>query len=120
MTIKYQSDRFVLGKAAKVETVGEGVRRQVLGFNDALLLARAEFDEGAVGYAHDHPHSQLTYVESGVFEFMVGDEKKRLQAGDCAYIPPGLEHGARCLEAGVLLDIFNPVRDDFLADEQKP
>ena len=112
--MKYESKRFVLADEAITEDVGGGVLRQIMGFNDSLMLVRAQFSEGAIGYTHAHPHSQLAYVESGVFEFTIGDETRTLKTGDCAYVPPDVEHGATCKEAGVLLDIFNPVREDFL------
>ena len=48
-----------------------------------------------------------------IVEFYTG-ETAILKAGDCAYVPPGVEHGAVCKEAGVLLDIFSPAREDFL------
>jgi quercetin dioxygenase-like cupin family protein len=53
-------------------------------------------------------------VESGVFDFTVGEETRTLKTGDCAYVPPNMEHGAVCKESGVLLDIFSPTREDFL------
>jgi quercetin dioxygenase-like cupin family protein len=112
--MKYESDLFVLGDVAEKEDVGGGVVRQIMGFNDSLMLVRVRFAENAVGYTHAHPHSQVAYVESGVFEFTIGDETKTLKAGDCAYVPPNAEHGAVCKEQGVLLDIFSPVREDFL------
>ena len=112
--MKFESERFVLGDVAEQEDVGGGVVGQILGHNDDLMLVRVRFDEGAVGYTHDHPHSQVAYVESGVFEFTVGNETTILKAGDCAYVPPGMEHGAICKEKGVLLDIFSPTREDFL------
>ena len=90
--------------------------RQILGFNDSLMLVKACFKEGSIGYTHSHPHSQLAYVESGVFEFTIGKETRTLKTGDCAYIPPDVEHGAVCVEAGVLLDFFSPLREDFLED----
>ena len=105
--MKFESERFVLGDVAEQEDVGGGVVRQILGHNDDLMLVRVRF-------AHDHPHSQVAYVESGVFEFTVGNETTILKAGDCAYVPPGMEHGAICKEKGVLLDIFSPTREDFL------
>lgn len=112
--MKYESDRFVLGDAVEKEDVGGGVTRKIMGYNDSLMVVRVHFEENAVGYTHAHPHSQVAYVESGVFEFTIGDETKTLRAGDCAYVPPDAEHGAICKEEGVLLDIFSPVREDFL------
>jgi quercetin dioxygenase-like cupin family protein len=63
---------------------------------------------------HQHYHSQITNVESGVFEVEIGGEKKVLKGGDAFYIPPHVLHGAVCLEAGVLIDIFSPMREDFV------
>lgn len=118
MSMKFESDKFVLADQAKKEDVGGGIVRQILGHNDDLMLVRVHFAEGAVGYTHDHPHSQVAYVESGVFEFTTGTETRTLKAGDCAYVPPGVEHGAICKESGVLLDIFSPIREDFLEESE--
>ena len=112
--MKYESERFVFLDKSEKEEVDGGIMRQIMGFNDSLMLVRAIFEEGSVGYTHSHPHAQIAYVESGVFEFTTGDETATLRKGDCAYVPPGVEHGAICLESGVLLDIFSPVREDFL------
>lgn len=112
--MKYESDRFVRADKAEKEEVDGGVIRQILGFNDALMMVKAHFGTGSIGYTHAHPHAQLAYVESGVFEFTIGDETATLKKGDCAYIPSGVEHGAICKEEGALLDIFSPIREDFL------
>lgn len=113
-----QSDHFIRqASASDREVVGEGVSRQILGFNGELMMVRVWFDEGAIGPVHHHIHSQVSYVESGKFAVRVGDEVKTLNAGDCFFIPPNVDHGAVCKEEGVLLDVFNPVRQDFLDGE---
>jgi len=114
--MKYQSKRFLFGNEEKKEVVDEGVIRQNLGYDDSLFMARVTFEKGSEGYVHAHPHSQVTYVESGAFDFRIGSETRRLEAGDCAYIPPNTDHGAVCMEAGALLDVFSPIRDDFLPE----
>ena len=80
-------------------------------------MARVEFEAGAEGYVHAHPHSQVAYVESGEFDVFIDGVTKRLGAGDCFYIYPNVDHGAVCIKAGVLLDVFSPVREDFLDKE---
>ncbi len=72
------------------------------------------FEKGAVGALHSHPHTQITYVVSGVFEFEIDGEKKVVRAGDTMLKTDGVEHGCVCLEDGVLLDIFSPMREDFV------
>ena len=104
----------MFGATSPRETVGEGVTRQLFGYDDTILMARVEFEAGAEGYVHAHPHSQVSYVESGEFDVYIDGVKQRLGPGDSFYIYPNLDHGAVCRKAGVLLDVFSPVREDFL------
>ena len=97
------------------EKMAEGVRRQVLGHGSDLMIVRVEFDRDAVGALHHHPHRQATYVMAGRFEVTMGDEVTELGTGDCFYAEAEVPHGVRALEGGVLLDVFTPVREDFLA-----
>lgn len=96
------------------EVLEEGITRQLFGFDDRIMMARVEFEAGAVGAVHSHPHSQVTYVESGEFDVLIDGVEKRLGPGDSYYIHPDLDHGAVCRKAGALLDVFSPVREDFL------
>jgi len=91
-----------------------GMRRKIMAYDEKLMVVRVEFEKGGVGSLHKHPHIQITHVESGVFEVEISGEKKILKAGDAFYIPTNVIHGAVCLEAGVLIDTFSPVREDFL------
>ena len=96
------------------ENVGEGVKRKIMGYDAKLMMVKVEFEKGGVGVLHQHYHSQITHVESGSFEVQINGEKKILAAGDAFYIPPNVLHGAVCLEAGVLIDVFSPMREDFI------
>lgn len=108
------SKEFIKGNELAWETVGEGVRRQIMGYDDKILLAKVEFQKGGIGPMHEHYHSQVTYVESGKFELTIGKETKVMEGGDSFYIPPHIMHGAICLESGVLIDVFSPIREDFM------
>jgi quercetin dioxygenase-like cupin family protein len=96
------------------ETVAKGVRRKIMAYDDKLMLVKVEFSKDGIGSLHHHYHSQITHVESGAFEVSIDGEKKILRGGDAFYIPPNVVHGAVCLEAGVLIDVFSPMREDFL------
>jgi quercetin dioxygenase-like cupin family protein len=111
-----KSEFFIFGDSHPFEEVEDGVTRQILGYNDELMMVKASFKEGAIGYIHQHTQSQATYVESGEFEVQIGSEIKTLKSGDCFFVPPNIEHGAICKKAGALIDTFNPHRDDFLAE----
>jgi mannose-6-phosphate isomerase-like protein (cupin superfamily) len=71
--------------------------------------------DGSHSHVHTHEHSQATFVASGKFELTIGNEKRVLSAGDGYYVKPDEPHGCLCIEAGVLIDTFSPVRADFLS-----
>ncbi len=108
------AERFVRGADRPWKELGGGVRRQVLGHDEAVMMVRVRFEAGAVGALHRHPHRQATLVESGRFRVQIGGEEQTLGAGDGFFVPPGVEHGVVALEAGVLADVFAPAREDFL------
>jgi quercetin dioxygenase-like cupin family protein len=95
-------------------TAAEGVSRQVLSDSPALMVVAFQFDTGAVGAMHSHPHIQATYVQSGRFAFVLDGTEVEVGPGDSFVIPSGAAHGCRCLEGGTLIDSFTPRRDDFL------
>ena len=108
------SKNFIFGNEVEWVQVNEGMRRQVLGYDDQMMLVKIEFLTGGVGVAHAHVHRQCSYVVSGVFEFEIDGEKKVVKAGDGLYMDSNVPHGVVCLEEGILIDTFNPVREDFL------
>ncbi len=103
-----------LNKNVEAEECAKGVRRKILSYTDELMCVENHFETGAEGALHHHPHTQITYVVSGRFEFTVGGEKKVVGAGDSMLKKDGVEHGCVCLEEGILLDIFSPMREDFV------
>jgi len=105
---------FFPGDVIETEDLGDGVKRKITAYNDNLMCVEVHFEKGAVGALHSHPHEQITYILSGKFEFNIGGKKMVLKAGDSTFKQPDIEHGALCLESGVLLDIFTPCRKDFL------
>lgn len=94
--------------------LGGGVRRSIQSYNDEMMAVEVIFETGAIGADHTHPHTQCSYVLSGRFSYSVEGEAVELNPGDSIVVPSGLVHGTKCLEAGVLLDIFAPMRKDFL------
>ena len=113
-----KDQRWVFHRNALPQPMGEGVTRRVLAYTDKLMCVENTFKTGAVGALHSHPHTQITYVASGRFSFIIGGETREVTAGDTLLKKDGVLHGCTCLEAGVLLDIFNPMREDFLPEHQ--
>ena len=97
-----------------LETVSPGLSRKVGAYNDNLMVVEVHFEAGTTAPLHHHPHEQITYVISGKFEFTVGDNTYTVGPGDSLYKQPNIEHGATCIEAGTLLDVFTPHREDFV------
>ena len=107
--------RWVFHDEVEDQKVGEGVIRRVLAYSKDLMCVENSFATGAVGALHHHPHTQITYVVSGEFEFDIDGEKKVVRAGDTMLKLNDVVHGCVCLKEGVLLDIFNPMREDFVS-----
>lgn len=108
------SKSFLKAKEIQLEQLGNGISRQILGYNEETMMVRVNFEKGAIGTLHTHPHSQSTFVVSGVFEVEIDGETAILSAEDGFFVAPDLIHGVKCLEAGTLIDSFTPCRTDFL------
>ena len=67
---------FIENREISWEAVGEGVRRKIMSYDDKLMLVKVEFQKGGVGNLHQHYHSQITHVESGIFEVEIDGHKK--------------------------------------------
>jgi quercetin dioxygenase-like cupin family protein len=96
------------------ENVENGIQRKVMAYDEKIMLVKVKFETGGIGTLHKHHHSQITHVESGVFEVEINGEKRMLKGGDAYYIPPDTMHGAVCMDEGVLIDVFSPMREDFI------
>ena len=60
------------------EETASGVRRKIMAYDESLMLVRVAFETGGIGVLHQHPHIQITHVESGTFEVEVAGEKKKI------------------------------------------
>lgn len=107
-------ENFIFARDVSWTPTEPGVRRKVLGYDSAIMMVRVEFEEGAVGSMHKHPHLQCTLVESGIFDVTISGATERLVAGDCFFVPSNAVHGVTALVAGVLVDTFTPMREEFV------
>lgn len=115
--MKYESDNYILESQLQTVYVKPGLQRKVLGYNDDIMLVKVIFGDEMVGQRpalHVHSHSQSSYILSGKFEFHYGDKVQILCAGDSFCVGPNVPHEAYCLEPGVIIDGFSPLREDFL------
>lgn len=102
-------------KSIPAVDLGGGVTRKVLSYSENLMSVELHFEKGAVGAKHSHPHEQIGYIVSGRLIYQEeGSEDKELQTGDTYYVRPDVVHGVMIMEDTVLLDIFTPMRKDFV------
>lgn len=104
----------VYGKDREPVLAEPGVTRKVLAYNEQVMMCEISFKEGAKGSAHAHPHTQVSYVAKGSLRFTLGDEVNIISKGDSVLIPPDVTHSAEALEEAVLVDVFHPMRKNFV------
>lgn len=106
---------YVENKNIALTDLGGGVVRKVLAYSENLMPVELHFEKGAIGAKHSHPHEQIGYLISGSLLYQEeGQEDKVLVAGDTYYVEPDVVHGVVALEETMLLDIFTPMRKDFV------
>lgn len=108
------NQRWVTGSEVEGQPAGAGVTRKVLAYCKEMMCVENHFETNAIGPVHTHPHTQITYVAQGVFDFTIGDETRRVRRGDSLQKQDGVPHGCVCVEEGILVDFFTPMREDFV------
>jgi len=97
-----------------VERTGEGIERQMI-VGENMTMCRFRFAPFVVTPEHSHYHEQMTLVVQGRVKFTISGEEHIVSAGTVMHFPPNNRHGATMLdEEVILIDIFSPVREDFL------
>jgi len=92
----------------------DGIERKTLVHGDETLMTEFRLGQGAVLPRHAHPHEQTGYLLKGRIRLSIGTTEYEAQAGDSWCIPGGVEHGANILEDSVAIEVFAPVREDYL------
>lgn len=78
-----------------------------------MTVAHWRIDAGSTIPEHDHPHEQVVNVLAGRYELTVAGEPLTLEPGMVVVIPSGVRHSGRALTDAILLDVFQPVREDY-------
>ena len=82
-----------------------------------VMVAQVFLKKGCVVASHEHESEQLTYILEGLLEFTLPNGKVRVGKGQVLVIPSSMEHGAVALEDTLDLDIFSPIREDWLTGQ---
>lgn len=91
-----------------------GIERKTLVFGERTLATAFRMKAGSVLPAHAHPYEQTGYLVSGKLRLSIGAESFEATPGASWCIPPDVPHGAEILEDALALEIFSPVRPDYL------
>ncbi len=91
-----------------------GVSRRTLNSGVNATLVEVTIAAGATVPEHTHPHEQIGYLVSGRVRFVIGDEEKVIGPGDSWLVPGGVPHVVTALEDAVAIDVFSPVRHEYL------
>lgn len=106
---------YVRNQDRESKDLGGGTHRKVLAYSPNLMNVELHFDKGAVGAMHSHPHEQIGYIIEGSLLYKEeGCEDVVLNTGDSYLVAPNVKHGIECLSEVKLLDIFTPMREDFI------
>lgn len=92
----------------------EGVDITTLVHGDRTLMGQFNIAKGSMVPNHSHPHEQTGIMISGKLQFIVDGETMDVKAGDSWCLPGGIEHSAEALEDTVVIEVFSPVREDYL------
>jgi quercetin dioxygenase-like cupin family protein len=99
--------------ATTISSPEPGMRRQVLAYNQNVMLVRHHFQKKWKGTTHSHPHEQLVYVVTGRMQFNGDGDTIELCTGDSIVVKGNIEHQATALEDSEVLDVFAPYREDY-------
>jgi quercetin dioxygenase-like cupin family protein len=97
-----------------------GIRMKTLCHGDRTLMTEFILEQGSALPMHAHPHEQTGYLVKGRIRLTIGSQQQDIQPGDSWCIPPSVEHGAQIIENSVAIEVFSPVREDYLPDPRVP
>ena len=105
---------FIFDKDIMAKNIAPGTLRKIFLGSKNMMIAKISLATGTLGELHQHQHEQMSYILSGSFNYRVGAIVKVVSSGDVIYVPSNEEHQCVCLLDGEILDIFVPMREDFI------
>ncbi len=97
----------------------EGIEQKTLVHGTRTLMVEFRLKRGATLPRHSHPHEQTGYLVSGQLRLTIGDESRELGPGDSWCIPGDVPHAAEITEDSVAIEVFSPVREEYLPGQEE-
>lgn len=112
---------FCMEEDTKLEVLEPGsCSRRIKKYDGHLMVVEVYMENQSISEPHVHPHEQMTYCLEGEFVFHIGEETKSMKPGDTVFMPPNILHNCELkTQKGRLLDIFTPIREDFVETTAK-
>lgn len=107
---------YQVGKATEsgyVEML-EGIERKTLVYGHNTLLVEFRLAKGKILPNHKHPHEQTGYLVSGHMILIIDGERNEMKPGDSWTINGNIEHAAEIIEDSIAVEVFSPVREDYI------
>src|SRR5215475_255463 len=101
-----------------LEKVTEMLSRKIVS-GEREMLVQAYVKRGCLVPMHAHDSEQMVYVLQGALKFLVGGEEITVREGEVLRIPSGVEHQSEALEDTFELDVFSPLRQDWLEPDSQ-
>jgi quercetin dioxygenase-like cupin family protein len=92
----------------------KGIRIKMLCYGDSMLMSEFLLQKDAILPEHSHPNEQTGYLVKGKIRLFMGNEVRELVSGDSWNVAKDLIHRAEILEDSVAIEVFSPVREDYL------
>ena len=103
-----------------LEKVTEMLSRKVVS-GEREMIVQVYVKRGCLVPMHAHQSEQMTYVLQGAIKFVVGGEEITVREGEVLHIPAGVEHQAEALDDTFELDLFSPIRGEWIgAPDARP
>ncbi len=115
-----KSEHIMFTKAvshSEYKPVLDGISMRTLVYGDNTLMTEFVLEKGSLLPMHSHPHEQSGYLVSGQMKLTIGGDTFEVSPGDSWTIPGDVEHKADIIEDSVAIEVFSPVREDYLPEK---
>jgi len=112
--VRKEDQMFYNRESNGYRTLVDGVEMKSLVHGDKTLLCEFRITKGASLPPHSHPHEQTGYLVSGKMRFVIDGKKFQADAGDSWCVKGDVVHSADVLEDAVVVEVFSPVRTEYL------
>jgi quercetin dioxygenase-like cupin family protein len=110
----WRLDMFYQNSGGEFQKILDGIEVKTLLYGEKMLLSEFHMKKGSALPQHSHPQEQVGRLLKGKVVLSVGKEKMEMAPGDCWSVPGGTMHGADILEDSIAIEVFSPVREDYL------